>query len=152
MHMTSSSGQAGIGVIGATDGIDLDALMQANIVRVFNERNPDRRRAALAELYTENATLCDPETVATGWEAISGAIDSLHRMLPLGFVFAATGYAVGHNGAARLFWRAGPPDGPAAITGTDVAHIENGRIKLLYPMCLRIAAAMQTDAPARVLH
>jgi hypothetical protein len=39
---------------------------------------------------------------------------------------------VGHNGAARLFWRAGPPDGPAAITGTDVAHIENGRIKLLY--------------------
>ena len=48
------------------------------------------------------------------------------------FVFTATGHAVGHNGAARLFWRAGPPDRPAAITGTDVAHIENGRIKLLY--------------------
>jgi hypothetical protein len=24
------------------------------------------------------------------------------------------------------------PDGPVAITGTDVAHIEDGRIKLLY--------------------
>src|SRR5258705_9946394 len=133
MNMTSSSQQqAGTGAIGAADGIDVDALMQANIVRVFNERNPDRRRAALGELYTENATLCDPETVATGRDAISGAIDSLHRMLPPDFVFIAIGRAVGHNGAARLFWRAGPPDGPAAITGTDVAHIEHGRIKLLY--------------------
>ena len=114
------------------DEIDLDSLMQSNIVRVFNERDPDRRGAALRDLYTENATLCDPETVATGWDAISGAIDSLHRMLPPGFVFTATGHAVGHNGAARLFWQAGPPGGPAAITGTDVAHIHNGRIKLLY--------------------
>jgi SnoaL-like domain len=133
MSMTSSSQQqAGSAAPGAADAIDLDSLMQANIVRVFNERNPDRRGAALRELYTENATLCDPETVATGPEAISEAIDSLHRMLPPGFVFTATGHAVGHNGAARVFWQAGPPGGPAAITGTDVAHIENGRIKLLY--------------------
>jgi hypothetical protein len=133
MNMTSSSQhQAGTGAIGSTDGIDLDALMQANIVRVFNERNPDRRLAALGELYTEGATLCDPETVATGRDSISDAIESLHRMLPPDFAFTATGHAVGHNGAARLFWRAGPPERPAAITGTDVAHFENGRIKLLY--------------------
>jgi hypothetical protein len=47
-------------------------------------------------------------------------------------VFTAVGHAVGHNGAARLFWRAGPSDGSVAITGTDVAQIENRRIKLLY--------------------
>ena len=129
---SSSQQQVGIGTIGSADAIDLDALMQANIVRVFNERNPDLRCAALNELYTEKATLCDPETVATGRDAISDAIESLHRMLPPDFVFTATGHAVGHNGAARLFWQAGPPDGAAAITGTDVAHIENGRIKLLY--------------------
>jgi hypothetical protein len=133
MNMMSNSKQlADVGTPGAADAIDLDALMQANIARVFNERNSDRRRAALGELYTENATLCDPETVATGREAISRAVDNLLRMLPPDFVFTATGHAVGHNGAARLFWRAGPPDGPVAITGTDVAHIEDGRIKLLY--------------------
>ena len=130
--MTSSSQQAGSGALGAADAIDLDALMQANIVRVFNERNPDRRRAALRELYTENATLCDPETAANGRRAISEAIDSLHRMLPPAFTFTPAGHAVGHNGAARLFWRVGPPDGPVAVTGIDVAFIENGRIKLLY--------------------
>jgi hypothetical protein len=53
-------------------------------------------------------------------------------MLPPTFVFTAVGHAAGHNSAGRLFWRAGPPDGPAAITGVDVAHIEGGRIKLLY--------------------
>ena len=130
--MINSKQQAGGGPAEAVDAAELDRLMQANIVRVFNERNSDRRRAALDELYTEDATLYDPETVATGREAISGAVDNLLLSLPPDFVFTATGHAVGHNGAARLFWRAGPPHGPAAVTGTDVAHIEDGRIKLLY--------------------
>jgi hypothetical protein len=118
-----------IGIVGARD---LDALMQANIVCVFNERNLSLRLAALGELYAEDATLYDPETVATGWEGISTAIDNLLLSLPPDFVFSANGQAVGHNGVGRLFWRAGPPNGPVAVRGTDVAHIENGRIKLLY--------------------
>jgi SnoaL-like domain len=118
-----------IGIVGA---FDLDALMQANIVRVFNERNSSLRLAALGELYAEDATLYDPETVASGREGISKAVDSLILSLPPDFVFSANGHAVGHNGVGRLFWRAGPPNGPAAVTGTDVAYIENGRIKLLY--------------------
>ena len=114
------------------DVSEFDALMQANIVRVFNERDPDRRRIALSELYSADAVLYDPETVATGWGAISQAVQDLLQRLPPDFAFTAAGHAVGHNGAARLFWRAGPPDGPVAVTGIDVAHIENGRIKLLY--------------------
>src|ERR1700752_442451 len=122
--MTSNSTQQNnIGTNEAAGTIDLDSLMKANIGRVFNERNPSLRLAALDELYAEDATLYDPETVATGRQAISKAVDSLHRMLPTDFVFTATGHAVGHNGAAPLFWRAGPPDGPVAVTGTDVAHI-----------------------------
>ena len=128
--MTSGAKQqAGIGT---PDAGDFDALMQANIVRVFNERDPARRRIALSDLYSEGATLCDPETVATGWDAISRAVGDLLQRLPPDFAFTADGHAVGHNGAARLFWRAGPSGGPVAVTGIDVAHIENGRIKLLY--------------------
>lgn len=130
--MTNSAKQQGEIGTTAPDASEFDALMHANIVRVFNERDPGRRRMALGELYSEDATLYDPETVATGWGAISQAVEDLLLRLPPDFVFTATGQAVGHNGAARLFWRAGPPDGPVAVTGTDVAHIENGRIKLLY--------------------
>ena len=93
--MSNSNQPTGGGPAEAVDVAELDALMQANIVRVFNERDPDRRLAALDELYTENATLCDPETAATGRKAISDAIDSLHRMLPPTFVFTAVGQAAG---------------------------------------------------------
>lgn len=116
----------------AASADDLDALMQANIERVFNERNPDRRRAALGELYSQDAILYDPETVAAGQKAISEAVGNLLLRLPSDFVFSTTGRAVGHNGVARLFWRAGPPGGPVAVTSTDVAHIEDGRIRRLY--------------------
>ncbi|MET4291168.1 hypothetical protein ABIB06_002516 [Bradyrhizobium sp. LB8.2] len=117
---------------GTGDTIDFDALMQVNLVRVFNEHDADRRRTALRELYTENAILYDPETVATGRKAISDAIGNLHASLPPNFIFTPAGRAVGHNGVGRLFWRAGPPDGAVAVTGTDIAHFEGGRIKSLY--------------------
>ena len=130
--MTSSAEQQAESGATTEDAGEFDALMQANIVRVFNERDSARRRIALSELYAEGAVLYDPETVATGWDAISRAVEELLVRLPPDFVFTAAGHAVGHNGAARLFWRAGPSDGPVAVTGTDVAHIENGRIKLLY--------------------
>jgi hypothetical protein len=122
----------------ATDGtksahaIDVDAFMRANMNRVFNERNAAQRLAALGELYSNDATFYDPEAVVTGREAISVAVESLRAHFPPDFVFTAAGPAVGHNGAARLFWRLGPPSGPVAATGTDVALLEHGRIKRLY--------------------
>lgn len=130
MNMTDQRTDAvGAAVLSANA---LDGLMQANVRRVFNERNSDRRLAALGELYTEDAILYDPETVAVGQKAISKAVDTLLASLPANFVLTATGPAVGHNGAGRLFWRAGPASGPAAVTGTDVAFTEGGRIKRLY--------------------
>ena len=47
-------------------------------------------------------------------------------------VFNAAGPAIGHHNIGRLKWRSGPPDGPAAVTGMDVAHFEQGRIHSLY--------------------
>jgi hypothetical protein len=117
---------------GAPAAVDFDALMRAHLARVFNERDGSRRLQALEELYAEDATLFEPHAAVTGHDAISRAVDILHGSLPPAFQFSATGPAVGHNGVARLHWRAGPLEGPAAVTGTDVAHVENGRIKALY--------------------
>jgi hypothetical protein len=130
--MSISKPKADTGVTKPVQVIDLDAFMRANMNRVFNERNVDRRLAALGELYANDATFYDPEAVVTGREGISRSVDSLLGNFPPNFVFTAAGPAVGHNGAARLFWRLGPPSGPVAVTGTDVALIEHGRIKRLY--------------------
>jgi hypothetical protein len=75
--MSNPKQEADIGTTDAANAVDIDALMKANIARVFNERDSDRRRVALGVLYTAGATLYDPETAATGREEISRAIDNL---------------------------------------------------------------------------
>lgn len=112
--------------------IDYDTLMQANLARVFSERDAIRRMEAIAELYADNATLHEPHASATGHAAISQAVDTLLSGLPPNFVFTAIGPAVGHHDVARLRWQAGPPKGPNAVTGTDVARFEGGRIQILH--------------------
>lgn len=115
-----------------TDTNDYDRLLQANLTQVFGERAPDRRIAAIGALYAPDAVLYEPEGVATGHAAIDRAVATLLSSLPPEFRFTATGPAVGHHGLGRLRWQAGPPDGPVAVTGTDVAHIEDGRIRSLH--------------------
>ncbi len=115
-----------------SETIDFDALMKANLVRVFGERDRGRRRAALDELYTADAKLFEPDNVFTGRDAINGAVDALIARLPPEFVFTPDGIAVGHHGLGRLRWRSGPPGGPTAVTGTDIAQVEAGRIKSLH--------------------
>jgi SnoaL-like domain len=113
--------------------IDYDSLMQANLKRVFGERNSSHRTKAIAELYADDATLYEPpDTSATGHAAINQAVDALLKNLPPNFVFTPIGPAVGHHGMGRLRWQSGPPNGPAAVTGTDVARIEGGRIQSLH--------------------
>ena len=113
--------------------IDYDGLMQANLARVFGERDASRRMQAIAELYADDAILYEPsDAAATGHAAINQAVEALLSSLPPNFVFTAIGPAVGHHGLGRLRWQSGPPDGPAAVTGTDVARIEGGRIQTLH--------------------
>ena len=109
-----------------------EQLLHANLVRVFGERDRARRQAAIAELYAPDAVLYEPDTVATGHGAIDAAVEALLAHLPPAFVFTAQGPVVGHHGVARLRWASGPVNGPAAVTGTDVAHVTAGRIQSLY--------------------
>jgi SnoaL-like domain len=112
--------------------VNFDALMRANLARVFGERNGHRRRAALDELYTADAKLYEPDKEFTGRDAICGAVDALIARLPPEFAFVPIGIAVGHHGLGRLAWRAASPGGAAVVTGTDVVQVEAGRIKSLH--------------------
>ena len=112
--------------------LDYNALMQANLARVFGERDASRRLKAIAQLYAPDAILYELDAAAKGHAAINQAVDTLLSHLPPNFAFSANGPAVGHHNIGRLRWRAGPPNGPVAVTGTDVAHFESGRIHSLY--------------------
>ena len=112
--------------------VDYDRLMKANLLTVFSERNAERRRQAIRELYAEDAVLHEPHASVRGHAAISDAVGALLAKLPGDFIFTTDGPAVGHNGVGRLKWRSGPKSGPAAVTGIDVARFERGRICSLH--------------------
>lgn len=112
--------------------MDYETIMQANLERVFGERDSARRIEAIRELYVEDAELHEPQQSVRGHDAISQAVTDLLAQLPPDFTFTAIRPALALNHIARLQWRAGPPKGPAAVTGTDVAHFERGRIRSLY--------------------
>ncbi|WP_454759661.1 nuclear transport factor 2 family protein [Caulobacter segnis] len=113
-------------------GPDGAGLLHANLERVFGERDGARRLSAIQTLYAEDATLFEPHAVATGPEAINQAVEALLASLPPSFAFVAVGPAAAHHGVGRLRWACGPADGPAAVTGTDVARFADGRIQTLH--------------------
>jgi hypothetical protein len=112
---------------------DYDRLMQANLANVFNERDAGKRIGAIHELYAQGAVLYEPpDTAAEGHAAISEAVTRLLASLPTSFTFTAAGPALGHHGIGRLRWRAGPPNGPVAVNGMDVARFQDGLIQSLH--------------------
>jgi hypothetical protein len=111
---------------------DYDKSMQRNLTHVFSERDPKKRLEVIRELYDPDAVLNEPEASVTGHEAISDAVTKLLDSLPPDFTFTAMGPAIGHHSIGRLRWQSGPPNGPAAVQGMDIAHFIDGRIHALY--------------------
>ena len=118
--------------IGAPADFNYDQLLRDHLLKVFNERKADRRINALAELYNDDAIVVDPDRTRVGHEAISQLVDDVLRDFPEDFSFTATGPGVGLAGVGYLPWQLGPPGGPAAVSGVDVAHIRAGRIQAIY--------------------
>jgi hypothetical protein len=117
----------------AETAMDYDSLLRANAKRVFSEPGVEQRLTALKELWAENGVLVENEHVVTGWDAVSGSVGALLKMLPPGTRFEAVGPAAGHHGLGRLRWHAVDSSGkPLGVTGTDIAFVEDGRIAKLY--------------------
>jgi SnoaL-like domain len=105
-----------------------DELAQ-RYIDTWNETDPSARRAAVDQLYTEDARYIDPLAVADGPEAIASMIGAVQQQFPE-FSFRLAGPVDGHHNQARFGWELGPAGSPAPIVGFDVAvSDDSGRIK-----------------------
>lgn len=111
---------------------DYHALLNANLERVFNEREDGKRRAAIHELFSPEPTMYEPAGIVIGQAAISNVAGALLEQFGADFSFVAEGTAVGHHGMGYLKWRAGPANGPVIVSGVDVAEVSDGKIKRLW--------------------
>ena len=112
--------------------ITASTLLQANLKRVFNERDASRRAQAIQELYAADATFYEQEGSYSGTEAIARAVTNLLRALPPTLVFSMAAPAMQNHDMGKLLWRGHLPDGTTVVTGTDIAQIEGGHIRSLH--------------------
>ena len=106
-------------------------LMHANLLEVFGERDPERRAAAIARVYTPDVVFLDPEEVVIGPDALDAKAQSILDGAP-GFVFTPSGEVLENNDLAYLAWGFGPEGQPPVVTGMDICLIVDDRIAKVY--------------------
>ena len=106
-------------------------LLHRNLQEVFGESDAKRRRAAIDELWTENAALYVPPGVVGGRDAIDKFAGDLRATHPH-FVYTPTGEPQALHNAGRLAWGSGPRGEAPDYTGWDVIIVEGGKIAALY--------------------
>jgi uncharacterized protein len=120
-------------------------VLLRNLTEVFDERDGDRRRAAIAELWAPDGVFVDPMGRFTGHAALDAAVEELHGHTPA-HRFAAVGTPSTHPGGGLLSWSYGPDGGASRITGQDVAVVAGGKIVALYTY-LDTPSPSETAAP-----
>ena len=109
----------------------IETLLKRNLLDVFGEHDPSKRRAAIEELFVEDVVFSDPHQRHVGRDALDGAVAALHKLLP-GYVFNEIGAAQTLTDSGRLAWSFGPAEDPQRITGLDVIVVRGNRISALY--------------------
>jgi hypothetical protein len=110
----------------------LSTLMLRNLSDVFGENDPVRRRAAIDEIFHEDAVFYDPnQGVFRGRDEIdriAGAIKATHP----DFKHQPLSPPEERGDAGRVRWVSAVPGQPPAYSGTDFIVARDGRIAAVY--------------------
>lgn len=115
---------------------EIEALMRANLLDVFGERDPERRRAAIARTYAADVKFSDPDEVIVGHDALDAKAQALLDQAPA-FVFSPAGPVYVNQDMGYLAWNLGPEGADPVVRGVDIALTENGLITSLYTVLLK---------------
>jgi len=100
-------------------------------LEVFGERDSERRKSVINEIYTEDCTFFEADDKIVGRDALNAKVKQLLKDAP-GFVFRLAGPAEVNHDLGRARWHFGPSGTPPVVTGMDVAVFKQGRIWSLY--------------------
>jgi SnoaL-like domain len=113
----------------------IEQLMHANLLEVFNERDGERRRAAIARTYADGVTFADPDELVEGHAALDAKAQKILDGAP-GFVFSAAGPIRVNHDLGYLEWSLGPEGQPPVVRGLDIALVADGLITAVYTLLL----------------
>jgi hypothetical protein len=109
-------------------------LLEDSLLKVWSERNDAHRLEVMEQIYAADIVFYenDEGEAIKGHQAINALIKTLQAQWPPEFVFMLTKPAVTNHGVSHVAWTLGAADTTPAISGMDIALIENGLIKELY--------------------
>ena len=106
----------------------VSTLLLRNLHDVFGEIDPKRRRAAIDEIFHENAVFHEPNGIYRGRDEIdriAGVIKATHPDFQSG-----APEEIGDG--CRVRWVSGSPGKPPAYAGTDFIVVRDGKIAAVY--------------------
>jgi hypothetical protein len=109
----------------------VSTLLLRNLHDVFGEINPVRRRAAIDEIFHEDAVFFEPNGTYRGRaeiDRIAGVIKATHP----DFLYQPLSPPEVVGDGARVRWVSGSPGKPPAYAGTDFIVARDGKIAAVY--------------------
>jgi len=106
-------------------------LSLRNLHEVFGEIDPVRRRAAIDEIFHEDAVFYEPNGAYRGRDEIdriAGVIKATHP----DFQYQPLSPPEEIGDGCRVRWGSGSPGRPPAYAGTDFLIVRDGKIAALY--------------------
>ncbi|WP_433685048.1 nuclear transport factor 2 family protein [Nocardia sp. CA-119907] len=113
------------------------ALMRRNLLDVFNEPDPARRAAAIAETYAEDVVWHESDRTVHGRKDLERRAGDLRAEKP-DWVFHPAGTAAELDDIGHLGFQYGPIDQPPVVRGMDIARTRDGVIVELYTIVTEI--------------
>ena len=115
------------------DLTEIARLMEANLLQVFNERDPARRREVIARTYAADVRWTDDDGTTAGHDALNTKAQQLQDGPLTGLMFVKKGAVYGTTGLGFLAFDliADGKDTPV-VSGFDVAVIKDHRINELW--------------------
>jgi hypothetical protein len=111
----------------------IEQLMESSLLHVFNERDPQRRLAAIEQTYTPDLQWTDNEGISIGLDQLNAKAQALQEGQLAGLSFVKAGPVYQTRGFGYLAWNVVVPDsGAPIVSGFDVAIITDGRISQLF--------------------
>lgn len=105
------------------------AEIATQYVRVWNEKDPARRRMLIERTFTPHARYMDPLMQSAGHDALDAMICAAQKQFS-GLRFSVSGAPDGHHDVVRFSWALGVSDAESTAAGTDVAVVAaDGRIE-----------------------
>jgi SnoaL-like domain len=107
---------------------DITTLIDAYIA-TWNEADPQRRRALVAQTFTDDGTYVDPLMQGAGTDGLDAMIAGAQQQFP-GHRFELAGAPDAHHDRVRFTWHLKPTDGGDVVAiGHDFGVVaDDGRL------------------------